>query len=125
MTRTSEHDCALENIFADDEIRCSKDRHTLLDTFDRDRAWTIPQLCKHLAHTATATIYRNVELFVKKEYIHSFALNGKTYYEITGNEHHDHRICDECEKAICVDCPIPKIKNHLLQLSFTCSDCKK
>ena len=125
MTKTSLHDCGLESILEMDFPRCSKDRHALLDLFGEDRAWTMDDLRTTLAHTATATIYRNVELFVKTENIEPISLNGATYYELTGRDHHDHKVCKKCAGAYCVDCPIPTVKDHLLQLSFICSACKK
>ena len=125
MTTTSLHDCGIESILEKDGARCSKDRHALLDLFGEDRAWTMQEIRKTLAHTAKATIYRNIELFLKVESIEPINLNGTTYYELTGRDHHDHRVCKTCQNAYCIDCPIPNIKDHLLQLSFICTSCKK
>lgn len=63
------------------------------------------------------SVYRTLDLFSDLDLIHPvLSLHGEQHYELHGNEHHHHVVCEGCESADCIPCPIP---NDAIQTTFT------
>lgn len=86
-----------------------------------------------------ATVYRTLNFFEKEGFVVSisFGAEGKRY-ELNVKEHHDHMICDECDKIIEFESDeIEKlqeveankkgflIKSHAMQLHGICKECQQ
>ena len=86
-----------------------------------------------------ATVYRALNFFEQEGFVVSisFGVDGKRY-ELNVKEHHDHMICDECEKIIEFESDeIEKlqeaeaakkgflIKDHAMQLHGICKECQQ
>jgi Fe2+ or Zn2+ uptake regulation protein len=118
------HDCEVGQLINDYGLRCSKDRHAMIALLQRERAWSGTQLMKALRHTAKATVYNNLKQLIKANLITAVDQHrGETFYEWADRKHHDHLICEKCAVPECVPCPMPKLKNHLLELHGLCSQC--
>ena len=105
-------------------LRCTRDRHQLLDLFLEDRTWTASQLHEQLPKLNLSTIYRNLQHFKETGIIietHTHA--GEQHYERTSQEHHDHHLCPSCDLVECVPCPIPKQTEHHLEFIGPCGSC--
>lgn len=106
-------------------LKHTKDRHTMIDLFFDDRTWSAAQLANEMGATHTSTIYRNIETFLRVKLIREVhSHDGQTYYEWADQKHHDHNACNNCDVIECIPCPIPKTKNHFLEINELCSTCK-
>jgi len=77
------------------------------------------------------SVYRTLDLLKRLDIIHSVSLlHGEEHFELHGEDHHHHIVCQGCEKTACVDCIVPQKKipgflniHHSYILTGTCSVC--
>lgn len=121
----AKHGCEVELLFEELGLRRSKDRHNLVELLSQKRTWSISELLDASHHTDRSTIYRNIEVFLTHGIIQPVQVSlAETRYEWAIGNHHDHNTCTECKTVDCIPCPIPKVKDHRLELSKLCKACK-
>ncbi|NLK21867.1 MAG: transcriptional repressor [Epulopiscium sp.] len=75
--------------------------------------------------TNFSTIYRNLEILEKTEFIHRINMNGRAskYKVICNHGHHHHVICKDCGKSEIIDfCPLENIDKKLVNKDFILTD---
>lgn len=121
----SKHECEVELLLSSLGLRRSKDRHSLVSLFHEARTWSIAELLVASHHTDNSTVYRNLRILEKNGLVTKIQTNEfEARYEWALGKHHDHNTCSKCGAVECISCPIPKIKDHSLQLLNICSACK-
>lgn len=131
----------IEDLFKKNLIKNTKQRRLVYNiVLDSDNEATLKYIyvkCGNLVDMAT--IYRIVDLFLKKElFIKNLDYDGNIYYTVN-NEKHEHYInCIKCHKKIKLDfCPVDLIEkkvykengfqvtNHNIEISGICENCQK
>jgi len=121
----NKHECEIELLLSSLGLKRPKDRHSLVSFLHEDRTWSIPELLTASHHTDRSTVYRNLQILEKNGLATKIQTNGfEARYEWAFKKHHDHNTCSKCGAVECISCPIPKIKNHSLQLVNLCVACK-
>lgn len=77
------------------------------------------------------SVYRTLDLLSEFDIIHPIlSRNGQQHYELHGEEHHHHAVCDSCEKTSCIPCTITDTVvqgfsdlHHNFILTGTCNSC--
>lgn len=94
---------------------------------------------RRLPHIDLATVYRNLEAFMRAGLLQGFLLErGKMLYEaVQPDHHHHHIICRRCERAECVEtCAARDLEtlaqergysevSHVLEVFGLCADCRR
>lgn len=65
-----------------------------------------------------STVYRNLNLFVKKDVLRKIELNinnKESFFEFVQGEHHHHLICVKCNEILPLDCPLKKYEEELVK----------
>lgn len=124
---TSQREIILYTLYNNDEHFTSEDLYMLIKT-------EYPEL-----GIGIATVYRSLTLLEENGLISSISLGiqGKKY-EIANKPHHDHIICQSCNKIVEFENDEIenlqhtiaeengfKLTNHLMQLYGICGDCQK
>lgn len=124
---TSQREIILYTLYNNDEHFTSEDLYMLIKT-------EYPEL-----GIGMATVYRSLTLLEENGLISSISLGiqGKKY-EIANKPHHDHIICESCNKIVEFENDEIenlqhtiaeengfKLTNHLMQLYGICGDCQK
>lgn len=124
---TSQREIILYTLYNNDEHFTSEDLYMLIKT-------EYPEL-----GIGMATVYRSLTLLEENGLISSISLGiqGKKY-EIANKPHHDHIICQSCNKIVEFENDEIenlqhtiaeengfKLTNHLMQLYGICGDCQK
>lgn len=79
-------------------------KHTMISA--RDLAASVPEIDQ-------ATIYRNLDLFVKEGLVNKYVFDGsESVYEYAEPNHH-HAVCNDCEKIRHIHAPDAKIMDLL------------
>jgi len=94
--------------------------------------FSVKELRRDLPSLDAVSVYRTVELFQKLDLIHPvLTVHGEQHYEIHGEKHHHHAVCERCETTRCIpacDLPSKKIKgfaqlHHTLVFTGLCLRC--
>lgn len=126
------------DIFSENNIKCTKQRQIVIDIIKNNNGITIKEI-NELANDKinTSTIYRIIELFIKKDIITKKLIENEVIYEIKEKSHNHYFSCNKCHKKTI----IPKkdieifenkiIKNndyivisHDIEFRGICSNCK-
>jgi Fur family ferric uptake transcriptional regulator len=118
------------------DLRHSKKRDLILKVFETGDLLDANEVCKKLPQIDRATIYRNLNLFVEQGILREVHIKkGITHYEINKEgDHHQHFVCEDCQKVIPVEVNpnliksvIPagaEMKDFELNLKGRCEECK-
>lgn len=95
-------------------IRLTPKRRAILDVLRHcSGTMTASDVSTALPEIDLATIYRNLDLFVKEKLIHEVHLDSdESHYEYQHEPHH-HALCTDCHKVIHFTAPDQKIKRLL------------
>lgn len=117
-------------------MRNSKKRNKIISFFSKGDLLTAAEVSRRLKDVDRATVYRNLALLTSEGILREVNLKkGISSYEINKEgDHHQHFICDNCEKVIPVDVDINVISKIVpagvelddfeLNLKGKCTDCK-
>ena len=85
-------------------MKRTKKRQQILDALESVHGCISARaLAKKISGIDQATIYRNLDLFVKEGLVKKFLFDGsEAVYESAHTNHH-HAVCNDCEKVIHVD----------------------
>ena len=122
-------------------LKSTKARLAVLEVLEKEkRPLDVSEIAaffkKKKIHTDLVTIYRILDIFLKKELVQRFEFQeGKFRYELVGKEHH-HLICENCGDIEDIsECNIGELENdimrkkgfsikrHALEFFGTCSFC--
>ncbi len=115
----------------------SKKREKILNLFSKGHLLTANQVVGLLTDIDRATIYRNLSLFVEQGQLREVNVRkGIASYELNKiGDHHQHFICNNCEKVVPINIDESLFKNIVsagikvedfeLNLKGKCKDCKK
>lgn len=97
-------------------MKITKSRKRILDFFaENEGAYSASEVHEKLKDFDLATIYRNLNLFVKEELIKELRLNkGESTYEMN-HDQHDHALCKKCGEVRHIKIDKEKIK-HLIKI---------
>lgn len=85
-------------------MRLTEKRKKILTTLKRQHGCVSARsLGKKLAGIDQATIYRNLDLFVKEGLARKFVFDGSESQYEYAQENHQHAVCNDCEKVIHFD----------------------
>ncbi|MBI5370224.1 transcriptional repressor [Candidatus Uhrbacteria bacterium] len=120
-----QHACHIDRLIKNAGLRCTQDRHDLLEVFLQDRAWSASQLASHVPDKQLSTIYRNLTKLTEAGLIRSIhSHTTEEYFELISKEHHDHEACPTCHKVSCIPCPIVRMRTpHMLEIQHICPTC--
>ncbi|MEP7103135.1 MAG: transcriptional repressor [Candidatus Dojkabacteria bacterium] len=116
-------------------MKNSKKRDRILKLFSNGFLLTASQVCGLIPDIDRATIYRNLSLFVEQGILREVNVKkGVMSYELSKiGDHHQHFICNNCEKVVHVEVDdkflkqvIPNgasLENFELNLKGKCEDC--
>lgn len=119
------------------DTRHSKKRDLILKVFETGDLLDANSVCEKVPQVDRATIYRNLALFVNQGVLREVNIKkGITHYELNReDDHHQHFICDNCDKVIPVDVNPKMIKSIVptgaefsdfeLSLRGKCDECSK
>lgn len=95
-------------------VRLTTKRKEILATLEQTHgALSAATIHKTLPHIDLATIYRNLDLFVKEKLIKKINLDaGEAQYEHQHEPHH-HAVCTKCHKVLHFTAPDTQIKKLL------------
>lgn len=116
------------------EVRNSKKRDAILEAFKNGHLFTAQEISKKLPKIDTATIYRNIDFFIKEGILREIHIKkGVSSYELVNENNHQHFICDKCEKVIPININLnnfsklfPKdieVKNLEFNITGNCKNC--
>lgn len=97
---------------------------------DKD-VFSVQEIMRDLPALDKVSVYRTIELFASLDIIHPvLTQHGEQHYELHGDKHHHHAVCEVCEKTACVPCPISEkiVKgfqsmHHHFVLTGLCNQC--
>ncbi|MDQ1339732.1 MAG: Fur family transcriptional regulator, ferric uptake regulator [Campylobacterota bacterium] len=133
-----------KELLKENSLKFTNQREVILDAIFSHKGHFTPETLhrsiakNHKEKIGIATIYRTLSLLENANMITSitFGVNGKMY-EFGEKQHHDHIICDRCEKIIeFFDEDIEKLQdkiakihnfkttNHIMQIHGTCEECQ-
>jgi Fur family ferric uptake transcriptional regulator len=103
--------------------RLTPQRHLILEAVRRAGRHVTPEQVYETVHRqnpaiSRATIYRTLDFLCEMRLIHALFWGGQMYYEIMGDEPHDHLICrtcgaiEPCDHALLVDLFSAVAKKH-------------
>lgn len=116
------HNCRIDQALHDRGLYKTHPRHRIVELFHDNRTWSAYQLEKKLHDVARATIFRTLRLLIKEKAIEKI---DDGHFERTGQPHHDHLHCDQCDAVECLPCPVPEFKKkHTLRISGACRTCR-
>jgi len=116
-------------------LRHSKKRDLVLKVFQNGDLLDANEVCQQVSQVDRATIYRNLALFVEQGILREVNIKkGITHYELNKEgDHHQHFVCDDCNKVIPVDVDPNLIKSVIpagvevndfeLNLKGKCEEC--
>lgn len=117
------HHCAIDDQLHDRGLKKTHSRHRIIELFYMPRLWSFDALQHKLHDISRATIYRNIQLMLRENFITKTTNHrGEELFELT-QDHHDHLACKKCHTTSCLPCPIPTIKQHTLELQGVCTSC--
>ncbi len=110
----------------DSGLRRTKDRQQMLVLFAENRTWTVAELHRRIGTANLSTVYRNVQKLLAAGVLKTAHLHdNQAHYELAQRPHHAHLICDRCQAARCVPCPIKGMEaEHVLEMRGLCSTCR-
>lgn len=119
------HDCDIDAVLKNAGLRCTKDRHDLVDLFLENRAWNASQIAKTYPKKDLSTIYRNLQKFLESDIIKPIHPNAaEEFYELANRPHHEHESCPTCRLMACIPCPVRHVpQNHILEIQTLCKAC--
>ena len=118
------------------DLRHSKKRDLVLKVFQNGDLLDANEVCAKVSQVDRATIYRNLTLFVEQGILREVNIKkGITHYELNNEgDHHQHFVCEDCDKVIPVDVDpnlikslVPEgveLKDFELNLKGKCEECK-
>lgn len=79
-------------------MKLTAKRQSILDTIKKQKNFVSARvLSQKLSHINQATVYRNLDFFVKQGLIKKFVFEGaESLYEFAHDNHH-HAVCSDCE----------------------------
>jgi len=114
----------------------SKKREKILKLFSNGHLLTANQVVEKINDVDRATIYRNLSMFVELGILREVNVKkGVSSYELNKQgDHHQHFICNNCEKIVPINVDESLFKNFIpkgvkledfeLNLKGKCEDCK-
>ena len=118
------HRCAIEKTLKSSGLRLTQKRHRLLSLFRRRQAWSIAELHRQLSGADLSTVYRNVDFLLRKGIVENVPLRGgQSRFELARTPHHAHLVCDRCQRAECIPCPVKAKTDHYFEQRGLCSVC--
>lgn|SRR5690554_6267587 len=134
----------LQDILKDKDIRITRQRKAILEVvYKEDKPLTASYIYGKLQEDypslRLSTVYRNINLFVKKGLLRKMSLNidnKESYFELVKGEHHHHLICIQCNSILPLDCPLGKfeeklnketdyiIVDHKIKIYGICPECR-
>lgn len=119
------HTCAIETNLKEAGLRVTGERHRLLLLFEKPRTWTAAQIQATLKEGDLSTVYRNLRTLEERGIVRAVpSHDGEQHYERATETHHDHQVCERCQTAECVPCPLPSSLSHHLELFALCQTCQ-
>ena len=81
-------------------MKLTKKREEIINKVkDEKKALSAKEVSSLLPKIDQATVYRNLNLFVKEGLLKKFSFSSKeAFYEMAEKDHH-HAVCDDCEKV--------------------------
>jgi len=121
----------LKNHFAKNRLKLTQQRETILEAFLKVDHITAEDLHQEIAkkkshHLGLATIYRTLNLLCEVGIAQQrhFTDNKTIFDNVLHKKHHDHLICNKCDKIIEFECPdIERLQEEMAaQHGFTLSN---
>jgi len=85
-------------------MKLTEKRKKILAMLKRQHGFISAQaLAKKISGVDQATVYRNLDLFVKEGLAKRFLFEGSEAVYEHAQENHHHAVCNDCEKVIHVD----------------------
>jgi Fur family ferric uptake transcriptional regulator len=95
----------LEQYLTTKELNQSDSRNKLIEiVLERTGHFTVQELIRWVSEKhpkiGVATIYRNIPVLVDAGFLKETLTNetGQMYYEVAGDDHHDHIVCMDCNE---------------------------
>ena len=107
-------------------LRVTKDRERILGLFLEDRCWSAGQLHMALNPLDLSTVYRNIQSLQENGLIEEMhAHQQEKFFELShrARTHHDHNLCGNCQKMVCIPCPVTSLPEHHLEINVLCVEC--
>lgn len=130
----------LKIILNNHNLSLTRPREIIFKAFIKNSPTNIRFLIKSLPNIDRATIYRNIDLFLKLKIINKIMIGFKYKLELseTFQKHHHHLYCLNCQKIIDFNEPEElniiiqaisnsenfKINDHNLEILGLCSECQ-
>ncbi len=133
----------LKRHLAKNQLKLTRQREIILDTFLKADHITAEELHRHLVgrdiHLGLSTIYRTLNLLcdIGLAQPRHFGDSHTLYDNVSHKKHHDHLICNRCGKITEFECPDIerlqeemahqngfKIEHHRLELYGVCAACR-
>jgi Fur family ferric uptake transcriptional regulator len=123
-------------------LKATANRAAVLDLLESGRALSARQITESLRRLGIdpATVYRTLESFLKAGLVRRVELRKDHFlYELAGQKHHHHLVCEQCAKVVDVDgCGLDRaekrvlkqtgfssIRDHALEFYGVCANCAK
>ncbi|MFI5359738.1 MAG: Fur family transcriptional regulator [Halanaerobiales bacterium] len=111
----------MQEILREKDIRVTRQRESILEViFEAEKPVTATYIFSRLQESCPnlklSTVYRNMNLFVKKGLLRKLSLdidNNESYFELIRDEHHHHLICIQCNKVLPLDCPLGEFEEKI------------
>ncbi len=87
-------------------MKITPKRQTILDALQKQTSTVSARtLASEISHVDQATVYRNLDLFVKNGLVNKYVFDGsESVYEYAKPDHH-HAVCTECDRVIHIHAP--------------------
>lgn len=95
-------------------MKLTKKREEIINKIKKEKkALSAKEISSLLPKVDQATVYRNLDLFVKEGLLKRFSFSSReSFYEVAEGDHH-HAVCDDCEKVRHLHISDKKILNSL------------
>lgn len=121
------------SILKDNGLKSTKQREEIISLFNSNNALTMKEIKNNIVDVDTSTIYRIIDLFVKKDILIMDVDNNQNIRYALKHNHKHHLKCIKCHNIIEIDeCPLEKSKSlngfivldHHLDIEGICKDCQ-
>jgi Fur family ferric uptake transcriptional regulator len=124
------------DIFKSKDIKCTKQRLEVYEYIEKNNnQTTLKDICENCNNIDKSTIYRILDLFLKKDIIEkNLDNNGEIFYTIKDIDHNHYISCIKCNRLEKISCHIDNdeitekgfvILNHKMHIDGICENCYK
>jgi len=94
-------------------MKITPKRQTILNTLQKKHSTISARgLALLIPEIDQATVYRNLDLFVKEGLVNKYVFDGsESVYEFAEPNHH-HAVCTDCDRVIHINAPDDKLLKH-------------